>query len=165
MRCGSATAWRQSTPNHGANHLLEEWPMANARVNPVPLSTPAAGKSELVVVAKPSAGLRAFAAGVESVSGADTTSLASLLNAHGAAMRPLFGLSEDRVRAHQEAIAAPAAAIGAPAPTEPAPDLSLFYRVAVDETRAQQLAADLLAHELVDAAYIKPAGEPPMPLE
>ena len=121
---------------------------------------PGGGRPELVVIAKPEAGLRAVAAGPTSVTDADTTSLASLLDTHGAAMRPLFGLSEDRVRAQVEALPAPSAT-AAKGEAEPPPDLALFYRVAADEDRLDELAEDLLADDLVEAAYVKPAGEPP----
>ncbi len=45
------------------------------------------------------------------------------------------------------------------------PDLSLFYRVAAEENRLQQLADALLAHDLVDAAYVEPPAEPPTVLD
>src|SRR5215210_1277701 len=118
---------------------------------------PSGGRAELVMIARPEAGLRATAGGPASVADADTTPLASLLDAHGAAMRPLFGLSEDRLRAQVDAIPAAPEAEGAEAP----PDLGLFYRVAAPEDRLAELADELLADPLVEAAYVKPPGEPP----
>ena len=119
---------------------------------------PGGGRPELVVIAKPEAGLRAVAEGPASVTDADTTSLASVLDTHGAVMRPLFGLSEDRLRAQVEALPSPSEAAE---DAEPVPDLALFYRVAADEDRLEELAEELLADDLVEAAYVKPAGEPP----
>ncbi len=118
-----------------------------------------ASRRELVVVSKPGAGLRARASGVTSVAGADTKSLDALLKSYNAAMHPLFGLTEDRLRAQQQAIAPTAEEPGATIELEP--DLSLFYRVAADESRLQELADQLLAQGLVDGAYVKPPGEPP----
>jgi hypothetical protein len=139
--------------------------MANDDMNLLPTPTASASRPELVVVAKRDAGLRAHATGVTSVAGADTTSLAALLNSHNAVMRPLFGLSEDRLRAQQQAMATMADQPGATTETEPQHDLSLFYRVAADEGRLQELAAQLLAHDLVDGAYVKPPAEPPAIVE
>ncbi len=118
------------------------------------------GRPELIVVAKSEAGLRARVRGVDSVASADTTSLASLLDAAGARMRPLFGLSEDRLRASMAPAAPPDP--DTEAASQPFPDLALFYRVEADDARLDQLARDLLASEMIDGAYVKPAGEPPV---
>jgi hypothetical protein len=121
-----------------------------------------AGRPELVVMAKPEAGLRALSTGVASVApNVDTASLGSLLASRGAVMRPLFGLSEDRVRAQLSALAAAAPDTGPGRPREAVPDLALFYRVAAPADQLQQLANELVANDLVEAAYVKPPGEPP----
>ena len=117
------------------------------------------------MVTKPEAGLRAAARGVTSVTGADTTSLVALLEERHAVMRPLFGLTEDRLRAQQRASAPGPCGPTAPVGEGGMPDLSLFYWVAAEETRLQQLADALLAHDLVDAAYVKPPAEPPTVLD
>ena len=118
------------------------------------------GRPELVVIAKQQAGLRALADGVASVAdGVDTSSLGSVLESHGAVMRPLFGLSEDRLRAQVAELAGPAAA-GADADAAAPPDLSSFYRVVADEDRFHEIAEALLAYDLIEAAYVKPGGEP-----
>lgn len=114
---------------------------------------------ELVVIAKPTAGLRAAASGPTSATGADTAALTATLSLHGAVMQPLFGLSEDRLQAQARDLAASAPAAAAPAAQT---DLSLFYRVVADESRLEALAQQLRASDLVDAAYIKPAGAPPV---
>jgi Subtilase family/FG-GAP-like repeat len=128
---------------------------------PPQLPTPETGrgKPELVVIAKAEAGLRARSGGVASAGGADTTSLQSRLAVHGAVMRPLFGLSEDRLRSQVEAVASAAAAAGEVA--GPVPDLSVFYRVDAPEENLERIAEDLRNDPLVEAAYVKPAGEPP----
>ncbi len=126
---------------------------ANTVESPMPLRS--GGRAELVVIARPDAGLRARAAGVESTA-ADATTLQARLAAHGASLRPLFGLSEDRLRAQRESVA-PAAGVS----NEELPDLSVFYRVDAAEERLEELAAQLRADPLVEAAYVKPAGEAP----
>ena len=122
-----------------------------------------AANAELVVIAKPEAALRARASGVTSAAGVDTSSLELLLVSHGASLHPLFGLSEDRLHAQLRELAAPKAPVTGDGtrPPEPLPDLGRFYRVAVDDDRLEQVADALRSHELVEAAYVKPAGAPP----
>jgi hypothetical protein len=132
------------------------------RASTLPLTPQGSGgQPELIVIAKPEAGLRALAGGVASVADIDTESLGSLLVSHGAAMRPLFGLSEDRLRAQVAALGVPPEADEGRDAT-PLPDLALFYRVAAEVGQLAQLAEELLANDLVEAAYVKPAGEPPL---
>lgn len=110
-------------------------------------------RRELIVVAKPDIGLRAGAAGIASRAGADVSSLADILSSEGAHLRPLFGVSEERLRA-QAADAAP-----------DAPDLSVYYTVDAPDARLDELAEQLLADDAVEAAYVKPAAELPVALE
>ena len=81
--------------------------MSAERNDPPQTPPPGGGSPELVVIAKPEAGLRVRASGIASETGADTSSLESVLETHGAAIRPLFGLSEDRLRAQVEALPTP----------------------------------------------------------
>ncbi|MDF0665989.1 MAG: FG-GAP-like repeat-containing protein [Nitrospira sp.] len=115
---------------------------------------------ELVVLVKREAGLRAGGADVASVTGADTTALSSLLSSHDAVMHPMFGLSEDRTRAHVETLVESLQGDATP-DTQPVLDLPMFYRIAAAEDKLDRLADQLLAHDLVEAAYVKPAGAPP----
>ena len=80
------------------------------------------------MIAQPGAALRVGGATVASATGADVTSLADALAAEGIALRPLFGLNEERLqlRAAALAAAAPAAAAAAAAAI---PDLSRYYTV------------------------------------
>jgi hypothetical protein len=126
---------------------------ANTAQESMPLRS--GGRSELVVIAKPDAALRAHAAGIESAT-ADATPLQTRLAAHGAVIQPLFGLSEDRLRVQRESVAAAAGVSH-----EEVPDLSVFYRVDAAEDRLDELAEQLRADPLIEAAYVKPAGEPP----
>src|SRR4051812_3282519 len=116
-----------------------------------------AGRPELVVIAHPEAGLRAGRS-VASVTGADTGSLNALLETAGARMQPLFGLSEDRLRGMAPAAQPPSGTNGHSGPVD---DLSVFYRVEAPGDRLAGLATELLAHESVQAAYVKPAASVP----
>lgn len=120
---------------------------------------------ELVVITKPEAGIRARGANLESATGADTNSLQSLLTAHGARLQPLFGASEERVHAQTRSVEAQRQNEGADAAREPLPDLSRYYRVKADveadKEKLEQIATELRNNPSVEAAYVKPPGEPP----
>ncbi|MGH3520985.1 MAG: S8 family serine peptidase, partial [Haloechinothrix sp.] len=116
--------------------------------------TPGAGRPELVVIAKPDAALRSGGDGLTSAAGADVSSLSTLLSRGDASMRPLFGATEDEVRAATDALTK---AEG----EEAFADLTLFYHVDAAEDRLEELAEQLRSDELVEAAYVKPAAELP----
>jgi hypothetical protein len=109
------------------------------------------GRRELILVAKPEAGLQVRASGLSSSAGAETGSLAEVLSSHGASLQPIFGGSEERARA--SAAALPSA--------DGLPDLGLYYHVIADDAELDGLAEDLMAHDLVEAAYVKPAAALP----
>jgi hypothetical protein len=111
---------------------------------------PPRGQRELIVIATPQSELRARGASLSSASGQDVSGLSALLAAQGATLKPLFGASEDAVRARS---------LGTPAGTTAA---ELFYAVEAADDKLDALAASLLAHDAVEAAYVKPAGEVPL---
>jgi hypothetical protein len=111
----------------------------------------ARGRRELILIAKSNAGLRATPDGVTSVTGFNVEGLKSILEAHGATLTPLFG-NEERVQAQSTADTA--------TPTR-GPASHLFYHVEAPDDRLEAIADELLKDEAVEAAYIKPAGEPP----
>jgi len=88
---------------------------------------------------------------VTSIAGADVRGLANLLS-DTVQLVPLFG-SEDRVLARAVETAAETGLRG--------PDLSVFYKVEAPLGQLVELEAKLRAHAAVEAAYIKPASEPP----
>ncbi len=108
---------------------------------------------ELIVVAKKEAGLRASGPEIASTTGADVASLADLIAGEGIRLQPLFGVSEERLRAE--------AASAESATGQEGPDLSLYYRVEAPDDRLDELAQRLNESDLIDGAYVKPAGEPP----
>jgi subtilisin family serine protease len=108
---------------------------------------------ELIVVAKPEAGLRATREGVTSTEEADVSSVADLLASEDVTLRPLFGVSEGRLKAETESLAATTRA--------EVPDLSVYYRVEAPEERLDEVAERLREQEVIDTAYVKPPVEPP----
>lgn len=83
--------------------------------------------------------------------------LQSILDAHGAVVRPLFGLSEDRLPQQQEGLAE-----ATPAGSDfEVPDLATSYHVEAPAEQLASLAEQLQASDLVESAYIKPAGSAP----
>ncbi len=123
--------------------------------DPLPRGSQLTPERELIVVAEPATRMRAGRDGLSSAAGADMTSLADLLESSEATIRPLFGISEDRLRE----VAGSAAAAGAPEGAT-VPDLSVYYRVEAPDDRLDRIAAALRKHEAVRAAYIKPPAEP-----
>lgn len=103
---------------------------------------------ELIVIARPGAGLAVRAAAIEGAPFAQAGVLAALLGKAKATMRPIFGATEGRAR---NAMAAMPAAM---------PDLPAFYRIEVAPSSLDALASDLSAQAAVDAVYIKPGAEP-----
>lgn len=98
----------------------------------------------------PDAELRARAAGLASAADADIGSLSSALARHGARLTPLFGLSEERLRANIVALQ-----------NTEVPDLATYYRVEAEDAVLDHVAAVLQAEDLVDGAYVKPDGALP----
>lgn len=107
------------------------------------------GRRELVVVTVPDANIRASRSGVQADSERGSDDLAEVLSAADAFMTPLFGPSEERVRAHTADFA------------PEGEDLARYYHVEADDDRLDDLAAALLELPSVEAAYVKPAGELP----
>lgn len=112
---------------------------------------------ELIVIAKPEAGLLAKPETEERVAstvGADVSPLSKLLVSEGITLQPLFGLSEERMQTQTSSLAA--------ATGEEVPDLSVYYHVEAPDERLDDLAESLRQMDLVEAAYVKPRSEPPI---
>lgn len=112
-----------------------------------------ATERELIVVAQPQAEVRATREGVFSAQGADVAPLEELLSSEGVSMRPLFGISEKRLRAETSSLAATTDA--------DVPDLSVYYRVDAPDERLDELAERLREQDVIEAAYVKPPAVPP----
>lgn len=113
-------------------------------------AVPAPGHPELIVIMSPGADVRATPSGVSAASDAVAGDLTAALDEAGAKLRPLFGSTEDRVRAASEAVT------GSP----DALDLATFYYVEAPEARLESLAESLRQLDGVEAAYVKPPAEP-----
>ena len=114
-------------------------------------------KRELIVIARSDYGLRAaFAQNSQIVSsvGADVTPLSNFLAAENVTLRPLFGLSEERMK---DRTASLARKIG-----EPVPELSTYYHIEAPEERLDALADSLGKLDALESAYVKPPSEPPV---
>jgi hypothetical protein len=111
-----------------------------------------AAPRELVVIANRTADPGDLRKGLASAAGADREPLVRLLESAGATLRPLFGLSEERLRRQAASITA--------ASDVPVPDLSIYYRVEAPDERLDELAERLRTHPAVAAAYVKPPAEP-----
>ncbi len=122
----------------------------------------AAHKPELVVLTKPQAGVRSRGARLASVTNASITSLERILDAYNANLRPLFGLSEDRLIAQRERLTESVAATADATAQNSIPDLARYYRVVAKPDDLERLAEELRNDPSVEAAYVKPAGEPPL---
>jgi hypothetical protein len=112
-----------------------------------------ATERELIVVAQPQAELRATREDVFSARGADIAPLEELLSSEGVSMRPLFGISEERLRTETSSLAATTGA--------DVPDLSVYYRVDAPDERLDELAERLREQDVIEAAYVKPPVAPP----
>jgi hypothetical protein len=109
---------------------------------------------ELVVVMNDGVDLRVAPAGLASASGADVAPLAKVLAGEKAALRPLFGLPEERLRYRAMA--------RADERSEAQPDLATYYQVDAPSARLDGIAEALRAQPTVRAAYVKPPAELPM---
>jgi Subtilase family len=107
---------------------------------------------ELIVVMKAEVAVRARAEGVASAAGVNVGLLASVLTRANAALRPLFGASEERIRYETSNIVA-AAGIQIP-------DLSVYYRAEAPDDQLDALAGELARLDVVLGAYVKPPAEP-----
>jgi Subtilase family len=114
------------------------------------------GLPELIYMTHEDAGIRVGASGVASRSGSQHRTLNEIAARNGVTMTPLFG-QEDRVQR--------ATAAAARTSLTAIPNLSVFYHVDAEPDRLAALAEELLSIPEVAAAYVKPAGEPPVMTE
>lgn len=121
------------------------------------VSPPAAAGPELIVILKaadeslpPAARAGRAAAGGRRARRGTTR----LLERAGATLRPLFGVTEERIRAERAAASREAAAR--------LPRLERFYRVEAPRGSLRTLARQLAEQPDVEAAYVKPPTLPPV---
>lgn len=127
--------------------------MAKRSKNKSSASAPLSSYSarELILVAKEDAELRISNAGVSSSPATDCSPLEKLIENAGVSVAPLFG-DEEALLAEQAA-----------APSdEVETKMHLFYKVDAPNDDLENLCEKFLADDLIDGAYIKPAGEQPV---
>jgi subtilisin family serine protease len=115
-------------------------------------------KRELVVIVKPEVRLRVGLAPIPkpTMSNGDVSPLRNLLQEfEGIKIRPLFGASEERLKA------ATAVKPVAPISNATIPDLSVFYQVEAPEELLDELAERFRQMNFVEAAYVRPPIELP----
>jgi subtilisin family serine protease len=111
-------------------------------------------RRELILVASPSVDLRDSLA--ISSSAPSATGISTILSLDGVTLRPLFGVSRDRIRRRFDTLSPSA-------PSQSIDPVRFFQAVAPDE-RLDELAEQFRSNPLISAAYVKPAGEPPVGL-
>jgi hypothetical protein len=107
---------------------------------------------ELIVIVKSDREVRATRTGIASATGSDVSQLADLVSKEGVTMRPLFGISEERIK-HE------VSTIEKATDTE-MPDMSLYYRIDAPDEQLEDLAERLHHVDTVESVYIKPPAEP-----
>jgi hypothetical protein len=112
----------------------------------------AVGKPELILLTKTGRDLRALSGGLMARASGGASELAEFVNNEGVRIQPLFGLDEGRLRANAANLSG----------IEDLPDLGAYYHVEAAPERLEELAQTLRDMEEVEAAYVKPAGEPPI---
>jgi Subtilase family len=129
---------------------------------------PNKGEPELIVIFKSELRVTALDEGLSSLV-ANVSPVQDTLNRHGASLKLLFGPSEDRVRSQQDDLPMRALRSASDSSETPQaqqlPDLASFYRVNAPVDKLDQLATELIAHDHVEAAYVKPPGAPPIFLQ
>lgn len=109
---------------------------------------------ELVVITRDEAKVRVTDEGVTSDANFDVSSINKLLEFDELKMKPLFGLSEDRLRIEARAIEKETG--------QTPPDLTVFKRLYAPDYLLEELAERLIAERAIEAAYVKPGVRPAM---
>jgi len=108
---------------------------------------------ELVVVAKRDAGMRTAGGDVFSTAEKDTTKLQALMTDEAFTLTPLFGQSEDALLMQLQS---------ENNSSEEDTNMHLYYHVEAPDEKLETIQKKLLKNDMIDGAYIKPKGEPPI---
>ncbi len=128
--------------------------MTNHMIKKAPVSP-----CETIVIMKPDASLRASAGRFETTTAETVSDIEKVLSKYNAKMLPMFGITEERVEREMMAESAEGLV------DVPMPELSRFYKLKVDEEKAEAVAEALARLSQVEAAYVKPGVEPPVMLD
>lgn len=111
-------------------------------------------RHELIVIVNPEIELRATREGVTSARGENITSLSNFLKSEKIILKPLFGLSEERIKHRTNSITF--------AEDGEVPNLSVYYLVKAPEQNLENLANSFRSLKEIKAAYVKPISKPPI---
>lgn len=112
----------------------------------------AQSRRELILLTASRPGLRLTPSGFTAEARSAVRGLSEVLQGEGITVEPLFGLSEERMLGRLEAL---------PSALD-VPNLAAFYSVNAPEDRLEELAEKLRNLDEVEAAFVKPPGEPPV---
>jgi hypothetical protein len=116
------------------------------------MSLASSSPTELVIIVHRDVGLRATAGRFLAKSGNSTDSLAASLSAYGARLQLIFGSTEERILAKQEAQLFSTASQHS----------ETYYRVIAPESSLRELRDQLAASPLVSSSFVKPGVSPPV---
>ncbi|MEV4512299.1 S8 family peptidase [Dactylosporangium sp. NPDC049525] len=134
-------------------------PLEPSREPPGAAPSAGPGRRELIVVGADSADLRISPTEARSLNGSDLGPLATVAAAPDVVIRPLFGASEERVRALRAPAGSPDSGQPSGATNELIDRMSRFYHVDAPDDRLDELAAQLRESPAVEAAYVKPPAD------
>ena len=118
-----------------------------------------AAPRETIVIMQPDVGLRASNGRLETTTAEPVSDIKKVLDTYQANMVPMFGSTEERVEQQMMAESAEGVA------DIPMPNLCRFYKLEVDQERAQEAAEAMASLSRVEASYVKPGAEPPVMLD
>ena len=136
--------------------------MTSNREPPAASAPSGLGRRELILIGAPDAGLRISTTEALSVNGADLGPLTTVAAAADVVIRPLFGPSEERVRATVGRVRATVEGAGEEGTREArelADRMSRCYHVDAPDDQLESLAGQLRDSPAVEAVYIKPAAD------
>ncbi len=126
--------------------------MTNETTNKAPASP-----RETIVIMQPDTGLRASAGRLETKRKEPVSDIEKVLKKYKANIVPMFGITEERVEQEMMTESAEADIV--------MPELSVFYKLEVDDEHAEEAAEAMGKLNQVEAAYVKPGAEPPVMLD
>lgn len=122
-------------------------------MNQLDFALPVVAPRELIVVTRPDAELRVVNKVARSLGGYPVEGLNNTLAHPEWSLKPLFGISEERLKLQRRSI---------PAPPAKSLDPANFYRLYAPDQDLEMLAQRMLQEPAVEAVYIKPIAEVPI---
>jgi len=108
-------------------------------------------KSEIILIARPGAGIKIKNNSLVSNANFDVSLFNEMLAKNGVAIEPLFGVNEEQLLAEIGFYESQGVAI---------PNLSVFYRIEVPPSHAEEIFQALSSMNFIENVYVKPPAEP-----